>query len=214
MRRWLPWQDLVTFLAFPVMYTAFVVWALFTPQEWPLPKAVVMAAVGVIGYAVAACVLWRRWRTSPTFVLPLGTAVWTNGLPIELPDVIAAVGFYAANVGRAHRILSPPLIHAMLSDARIEFTKGPVLWGEEKFAGLQKARSVKVMWGDGFGYNAFFHELHHMVDERLLDRVDRRHEREDWWKIVSQLKKVWRDGGAKRSTPVSGSEDSDGGGAG
>lgn len=197
-RRWIPWQDFAVFGGIPLLYTALVIGAAFTSQEWPAVKLTITAVVGVALYAGFALVVLRRWCWRPTYITRMGTLVWTNGLDIESEQVADAMCFYAANVGRAHKRLDESVILSLFSTARVEFTKRPIWWGDRQSNGLQRGKAVVVRWLGGFGENAFFHELHHMVDEVLLGvKPDYKHERKQWWALISDLKRVWRDGPKK-----------------
>ncbi len=196
--RWIPWQDVMTFLLPPVVYTGLCIGAVFTHQEWTPVKAVIMVGVGAAMYSIAVLVVMRRRLQMPTFVTRMGTRVWTEVHAVKPEDVADAMCFYAANVGRAHKRLDESTILSLFASAQVEFTLGPSWYGERKYAGLQKGKAVRVTWLGGFGNNAFFHELHHMVDEMLLTvKPDYKHERMDWWDMIPKLKQGWRDGPKK-----------------
>ncbi len=200
MKRWLPWQDVATFGAIPLLYTGLVIGAVFTPQDWPTVKIVITVVAGGGFYVVAAALLLRRWMQRPTFVTAMGTLVWTNGLDIKPEDVVDAMGYYAANVGRAHKRLDESVLLSLFATARVEFTAKAVWWAGKKYNGLQSGKAVRVRWLGGFGTNAFFHELHHMADEMLLGvKPDYRHVRAEWWDLIPKLKQGWMDGPKKEA---------------
>ena len=195
MRCWIPTIDVIVFAAFPAVITAAIGTSLFFEQAWPAPKIVLAIVVPLAAWLIFGLLLWSKWRRRPTFITILGTAVWCNGLDIDSGRLIDAINLYSTTVARAHKRLELQAVLAMFSRMRIEFTRDHVWWVGEKKAGLQQGYAIRVRWGDGFGYNALFHEMHHAIDENLLGvPVDYQHKRLAWWDMIPKIKRSWREG--------------------
>lgn len=195
MKRWVPLIDVIVFAALPALFTVLIVITLFFEQPWPPPKIALAIGVPVMSWAIFGAMLWRRWTTRPTFVTLIGTAVWANGIDVTAEQVSDAINLYVYNAATAHKRLDSQTVLAMFGRMRIELTPRPIWWAGKKKAGLQKGYGIRVYWGDGFGYNAFFHECHHAVDENLLAvPVDYQHKRVAWWDLIPKIKRFWREG--------------------
>lgn len=190
-KRWIVWQDLAVYGGYPLFNTGLALVAAVTPQAWPTPKVVFLSMTVVSVWAVFGMLLLRKWRKRPTFVTLMGTAVWANGQEITQHQVNDAINFYTVRVARAHKRLDLQTVLSVLSQARIEFTERAIWFSECAYGGLQKGANIRVHWGEGFDYNAFFHACHHLVDELLLDRMDHKHTRMAWWDLIPELKSEW-----------------------
>jgi hypothetical protein len=184
----------------PVLATAGAIGAAMTPQEWDAPKIGVMVLMLATFWGIFAGFIWKRMKTRPTYQTDEGLSVWTNGLPISFQAVKSAIAFYVTEL-HASKVLknSNALEIAEKLDAlRIEFVEQrfTTIWygKDKKYAGIQKGNFVKVAWLDGFDKNAFFHELHHYVDEVLRGSIDIRHEDDEWWALIPEMKHKWANG--------------------
>ncbi len=194
MKRWIPKIDIVVFAGLPTLFTLVMVATLFFEQPWPAPKIGLAIGVPLMSWAIFGGLLWKRWATQPTFITLAGTVVWCAGLDVTPAEITNAIVLYARHVSTAHKRLDFDTVFAMFGRMRIELTPAPIWWAGKKKAGLQKGYSMRVFWLEGFGYNAFFHECHHAVDENLLGApVDYQHKREGWWGLVPKIKRAWLD---------------------
>jgi len=187
--NWLKPIDAAVFVGLPALFTAALVAAAFThPFYWP-PQAIAIAALTLLtSWGISIGVLVSKYRARPDFVLPDGTGVRANGLPITPAMVVNALDFYITHLAMLRPI--PELVlRAATSPMRIEFTPGPI-HGDK--AGLQQGKAVQVHWRSGFDDNAFFHELHHVVEEYVLRRRDYDHSDAYWWSVVPEIQRKWR----------------------
>lgn len=190
MSRWIRPIDVVVFVAIPALVTVAVVATLFFEQSWP-PVAVGFAVgVPLAAWIIAAWMLASKWNARPDFVLANGTGVWTNGLSIPKAAIMQAILFYERRVSELSGLPHAD-VAAALKSMRVEFTATPIIHNARRVAGLQQGRSVIVQWGGGFGSNAFFHELHHVVDQ-ASGRDDHGHHRDEWWDHIAVIKREWR----------------------
>ena len=187
--RWIPWIDVIIFAGVPMLFTVAVIASLFFEQLWPPAKIGIAIAVPMMAWAIFGALIFQKWKARPSFTLVSGTRVWVaNGIDVTAADVASALTLYANRVARAHTRLDLQTVLSMLGCARIEFRSGSI--GGKN--GLQKGNGIIVNWLGGFGGNATFHELHHMVDELLLGvPVDYKHERAAWWDLVGDIKRAW-----------------------
>lgn len=194
MKRWVPIIDVVVFTALPALFTLAIVASLLFEQPWPPVKIAFAIGFPIVSWLTAVLILWDRWQDEPTYALVLGTVVWAKDIPVSKNEISDALHLYAQQVSKAHKRLDLQTTLAMLGQMRIELTKKPIWWAGSKKAGLQKGYFVRAHWGEGFGHNAFFHELHHAVDENLLGvAIDYKHERMLWWALVADIKRAWRE---------------------
>ena len=185
-----------------------------TSPRWAVIGLFIIGPVLAVMWVVSGYYLLKHWLTRPDMMTLMGTAVWTNGLAIKINDITDAINYYAANVAHHHPKLDVSTVLGMFGRARIEFTAGPIWFGE--VTSLQHGYSMRVRWKipvnhyqggergwvsteeEGFGHNDFFHSCHHMVDEMLMGFSDAP-ECLQWWGMVPKLKQGWIDGPKKVS---------------
>ena len=211
MRRWLNWQDIITFCGVAIVSTVVSIVTMATSPEWAVIGGFILGPVLLLMWAVSGYYLLRHWMTRPDLMTLMGTAVWTNGLAIKGNDVADAINYYAANVAQFHPKLDIAILLSMFGQVGIEFTDDPVWFA--KHNSIQRGYTMRVRWGvlvhnyhkkgwaveyhEGFGYNDFFHACHQMVDEVLLGALPDAPGRLQWWGIVPKLQDGWRSGAKK-----------------
>ncbi len=215
MRRWINWQDMITFWGVPVVATVGSALLLISAPRAAVIGMFILSPVLLTMWIVCGYFFMKHWLRRPDIVTLMGTAVWTNGLRINGNDISDAINYYATNVGHFHPKLDTATVLSMFGQVSIEFTEDLVWFGRP--SAIQRGYSMRIRWHvtvhnylqklgtwkveehEGFGYNDFFYACHKLVDEVLLDVPSDAPGRLEWWDMIPRLKTGWIEGAKKVS---------------
>jgi hypothetical protein len=192
-RRIIPWFDFLMVGFFSIVSVVLLV-AVF--MGGAKIEALAITTATTTGFILVALLVFLRWFFSkPDFFTEVGTAIWTGGIPqITKNFMDRALAHYAAKLNNINPKIRKELIKDMLSKAAIEWDISPVSyisngWFMANKAGLHRGYDIKVQWKGSVSQSAFFHELHHMVDEIILKKsADYEHKDVLWWKVENDIR--------------------------
>jgi hypothetical protein len=104
-----------------------------------------------------------------------------------------SLDFYINRLPELTPNITEAQIRFALKNSRIEWYNAPIpCYASEKgCAGLQQYKLIMVEWKLALYKSAFFHEIHHMMDELLWDNFDYVHEN-SWWSLIPQLNEEFK----------------------
>lgn len=201
MRRFVPWFNFILYGALALLALGAATWVSCYEQPVGALIAAWATAAGFLGVFV---VIFFQWFLKRPDYIVCGAAVWTAGIRyLRQPHMDDALWFYItrlpelladANLPGYEQVTESKLT-CMLAGARVEWTDRSIsiatrFWTIRDANGLQQGRDVMVRWMGGIASSALFHELHHMVDEMILERgPDYAHANKAWWDLVPLLKR-------------------------
>jgi hypothetical protein len=204
-RRFVPWFNFILYGGLALLALGAATWVSCYEQPIGAYIAAWATAAGFLGVFV---VIFFKWFSKRPDYIVHGAAVWTAGIRyLYKQHMDDALEFYITRLpqlleeanlekyeGKYGKVTSSKLA-CMLVGARVEWTDRAIsmatrFWTIRDANGLQQGRDVMVRWMGGIAGSALFHELHHMVDELILERgPDYAHANKAWWDLVPLLKK-------------------------
>lgn len=202
MKRSIPWIDFILYGGLALLSVVGAVLAFVFDAP---PPGYITALLTMAGFlVVAGIVFFRWWNSQPDYFVDPGVAIWKGGVPaLTLEAMRGTFEFYIETLpkiiqdrgmGLPYANVTTHNLRLMLRNARVEWTRKPItliskFWSVKDKAGLQQGKGVMVHWQGSIRDSALFHELHHMVDEIILERgPDYKHEDKEWWNLIPELK--------------------------
>ena len=200
-RRFVPCIDIVISGGMALLNIWVVVLGGVGSQDWGVGRVISLIAI-LLSFFVVAGIIIGRLFSKPDYITKQGVAVWSVGrLPTqELME--HAIEFFIERlptlciewkVENNIRIY-PGMLGFVLDGVCCEWRDAPITafssrgWRVKDKGGLQHGQNVMVRWTGDMSDTALFHELGHVVRQRLLTLpVDREHKDTDWWKMIEGL---------------------------
>jgi hypothetical protein len=207
MRRPIPWFNFIFYGGLALISVVASIIVPFLTDELPAWLCMWLTSAGFV--TVAFVVFYSWLRSVPDYTEDTyGVSIW-HGDVIQLRQAKDAhknmFDFFVKTLPQLidehlpetapEREITPQKISSMLYGSFLQWTTKKISlmgigWSVKDVAGAQRGKGMMVMWNGSMAGSALFHELFHMVDEIILGIVDYKHERKDWWALVSELKRL------------------------
>jgi hypothetical protein len=150
---------------------------------------------------VFVCIIYAilHFLIFPTFVTKHGISVWAYNIDEVTKEMIEeASEFYIAELPKKFKFLDSERILRELDNVEIYWYCNSLKCGKnsEKWCrGTYLNKRIRLVWypaTKNMSETAFFHELHHLVDDRILLRDGGEHLDTIWWESVHLLNSEFR----------------------